>query len=286
MGFTPPFSDAQAQEVAIKITSEAKRLLRLARGHGHDIHDGQVMSELPLMARLQHAGASTPMLDVTLDPMVALFFACQSEPEEDGLLLAIDARSDRMSAFDLASTMSWDYASSVPTRLGRPAWHLHAASRDAANPRGTRAVPIRGDRHRRRVSALPVAQRPTWTYTQLRQLFGHHGAGRPADPPVVTISAWRPRHKQRLRDVLEDTFRLYDESLFPDLAGFAAARSVCAEVCRNRLRSSDWLPSCTATPRPGNRDAWREVATPSRRARRQIRAAFRGARTQRWTHGR
>ena len=50
-------------------------------GHGR-------VSELELLAKLQHFGAGTALLDFTYDPMVALWFACE-EAKEDGTVFAL-----------------------------------------------------------------------------------------------------------------------------------------------------------------------------------------------------
>ena len=56
-------------------------LLRQARDAGFGFHGGRELLDGDLLARLQHAGASTSLLDVTPDPFVALFFA--TEPTDE-----------------------------------------------------------------------------------------------------------------------------------------------------------------------------------------------------------
>ncbi|MYB56786.1 MAG: FRG domain-containing protein [Gemmatimonadetes bacterium] len=54
-----------------------KELIEAARRMGHDQKDGQRLSDLDLLAELQHFGAATCLIDFTRDVLVALWFACQ-----------------------------------------------------------------------------------------------------------------------------------------------------------------------------------------------------------------
>lgn len=69
------------------------QLLATVRAVGLDRHGGVSLTDLPLLARLQHHGAATPLLDVSLDPMVALYMAVVSpnpkDDDNDGVLFAI-----------------------------------------------------------------------------------------------------------------------------------------------------------------------------------------------------
>jgi hypothetical protein len=65
-------------------------LLKQARDAGFAYRDGRELSPANLLALLQHAGASTTLLDVTPDPFVALFFATEPVgPVEPCALIAI-----------------------------------------------------------------------------------------------------------------------------------------------------------------------------------------------------
>ena len=71
-----------------------RELIDKARLLGHDRKDGQPLSDLELLAELQHYGAATCLIDFTYSAMVALWFACQqgSKEEANGKVLAV--RSD------------------------------------------------------------------------------------------------------------------------------------------------------------------------------------------------
>jgi FRG domain len=59
------------------VIARERDLLKQARDAGFGYFDGREKSDADLLARLQHAGASTSLLDVTPDPFVALFFATE-----------------------------------------------------------------------------------------------------------------------------------------------------------------------------------------------------------------
>ncbi len=59
-------------------------LLQRARGRGFGIQDGTSLSDLELLAELQHYGAATCLIDFTTNPLAALWFACNKvHPMED-----------------------------------------------------------------------------------------------------------------------------------------------------------------------------------------------------------
>ena len=81
----------------LKITQE---LIHEARLLGHDRVDGQRLSDLELLAQLQHYGAATCLIDFSRNSLVAFWMACQSIDENNkahGRVFAV--RSDNLSTF-------------------------------------------------------------------------------------------------------------------------------------------------------------------------------------------
>ena len=78
------------------ILDEESKLRQLVSGYHRDliyqmeILDGQRMSELERLSVLQHQGGATGLLDFTESPLVALWFACNEEPKEDGKVFLLD----------------------------------------------------------------------------------------------------------------------------------------------------------------------------------------------------
>ncbi len=58
-------------------------LLEQARGRGFGIQDGTKLSDLELLADLQHYGAATCLIDFTTNPLVALWFACNKVSQDE-----------------------------------------------------------------------------------------------------------------------------------------------------------------------------------------------------------
>ena len=71
-----------------------------ARLLGHDRQDGHQLSDLELLAQLQHYGAATCLIDFTRNALVALWMACQQSTRRktaNGKVFAV--RSDNLSQF-------------------------------------------------------------------------------------------------------------------------------------------------------------------------------------------
>lgn len=92
-----------------KIRDAARTLIDRARRGRLDSIEDVVLPDLALLAHLQHHGAATPLLDVTVDPLVALWMVANSsgdnvngEDDRAGRLIAVrrPAPSRWLDAFD------------------------------------------------------------------------------------------------------------------------------------------------------------------------------------------
>ena len=74
-----------------KLLKINKDLIEKARSLGHDQKDAQQLSDLELLAELQHFGAATCLIDFSRSALVALWFACQqgSQTEANGKVYAV-----------------------------------------------------------------------------------------------------------------------------------------------------------------------------------------------------
>lgn len=70
-----------------------KDLLLRATHRGFRQVDGRSLSDFDLLARLQHHGAATRLVDATRNALVALYFAAAASPQVPGALLGLHAWS-------------------------------------------------------------------------------------------------------------------------------------------------------------------------------------------------
>lgn len=71
-----------------------KNLINSAFLKGFDHNSGTKLSELEVIAELQHHGAATCLIDFTFDSLVALYFACVDEFDADGSVFIINIQNN------------------------------------------------------------------------------------------------------------------------------------------------------------------------------------------------
>ncbi len=69
-------------------------LIELAKMEGHGQKNGAELCPLELLAELQHYGAATCFIDFTKNPLIALWFTCESDPKRDGEVFALSIRNE------------------------------------------------------------------------------------------------------------------------------------------------------------------------------------------------
>ncbi|MDP4014176.1 MAG: FRG domain-containing protein [Candidatus Nanopelagicales bacterium] len=218
-------------------------LVSRARSWGIGAHRGGLDSDQAVLASLQHHGAPTRLLDVTTNPLRALWFACKTtaagEPQQSGAVLAFDVTAAQvLRTADHGAPSAWG-------SLANPqAWHYSQALETSATKRQAFLVEptFPDDRMRAQeatflASAVPdsptvtgvddiyigVGQAPPGDKKLTRALsLGDRDRGRPLKLPFLAILI-PPRIKQKTRQTLESGYLINESRLFPDLAGFATA---------------------------------------------------------------
>ena len=83
------------------LRSYIERLLQNARARRFQEHEGKGLTNLELLAELQHYGAATCLIDFTSNALIALWFACRDEGRQvPGRVVAMADTPDRFSPVD------------------------------------------------------------------------------------------------------------------------------------------------------------------------------------------
>ncbi|OMQ15730.1 hypothetical protein A7K94_0207470 [Modestobacter sp. VKM Ac-2676] len=102
-------------------------ILREAREWGLATEMGPLASDLYLLAYLQQHGLPTRLLDVTHNPMTALWFACEGDDGESGTLFAFDTTS-----LPTYPTIDPQQRQTIGSQSEPLAWTLRSALRRSA----------------------------------------------------------------------------------------------------------------------------------------------------------
>jgi hypothetical protein len=214
-------------------------LLEAARLANLDNHEGMRLPDLALLSLLQHHGAATPLLDVTLDPIVGLYMAVVSpsdtDDETDGVLFAIRRPTDSIDDFDsrrfrdiyavrkAAGRTALYSAPDVSERLRIQRGHflLGAVSNDDARV----TIPLTLDQG--------TIQR-TWMAKRMKS----RGSRGPVSPATSDVAAFRvtAAFKRSIRNWLEERSGLTRDFVYPTawhqphLERFAASHGRTADL--------------------------------------------------------
>ena len=194
-------------------------LLKAARDAEIDNHEGTRLPDLALLALLQHHGAATPLLDVTLDPIVGLYMAVVSpndaDDDADGVLFAIRRPTESIDDFDSRSfsavyqprrargTAALYSAPDVSERLRIQRGHFLLGPVSTRDPRVT--IPLTLDGSSR--------IRDTWMTKRMRS----RGSRGPVAPAASDVAMFRvtAKFKHRVRDWLEERSGLTRDFVYP-----------------------------------------------------------------------
>jgi hypothetical protein len=196
-----------------------RTLLAATRDAQLDRHGEIRLPDVALLALIQHHGAATPLLDVSLDPIVALYMAVVSpnadDDDHDGVLFAIRKPSRVIAPFDArtfveisptlpANEVVFYTAPDVSDRLRIQRGHFLLGRTSAADARVT--TPLR-------IEPENTALADAWVYRRMGAR-GNQGA-----PPAATsdIASFRvtSRFKPKLREWLEARTGMTKDFVYP-----------------------------------------------------------------------
>lgn len=177
-----------------------RELIERAKHKGFHLFEGRQLSDLEVLARLQHHGAATRLLDATRSCLVALYFACERLPHTTGLVAGFhcsflgggeddpEFRAYEEVVADLAEfhhPQTWEPPVVTPRVAAQHSQFLYSAV--SADPRGT-----------------------LWLDD---------------DPGSFLAIGASPEFKAVALTSLSRTFDIRHQTLFPDIGGFCHVNS-------------------------------------------------------------
>ncbi len=170
-------------------------LLKQATHKGFRIQDGRILDDLELLARLQHHGAATRLVDFSRSSLVALWFCVTSNQDKTGLLLGL--HTDYLGGYE--SVTLWDSYKSIVEDCNNC---NHPLTFEPTN-----------------VSARIAAQHAQLVFSKISsQKTGSLFISN--KKKSNTFIAITPKLKAKTEIILERLFDLRFVTLFPDLDGF------------------------------------------------------------------
>jgi FRG domain-containing protein len=236
-------SEASVRTATVRLIDRARRL-------DLDRTDGVSLPDLALLASMQHHGAATPLMDVTVDPLVALWMAANSagdnvdeEDDRAGRLIAIRRPPPRrwLDAFD-ARSYSESEGNSIVDMLGH-GLHWYRPPEISERLRIQRGSFVLGDyRFPNGLTTLPLKIEPNtgdehWLHTRI----SHIGTtGRPTRAATEAV-LFRvvPALKPRIREWLEDRAGLSRNVMFPTPWHRPHLEDFARTYGRNRMLDDD-----------------------------------------------
>ncbi len=184
---------SEEKQLPVTFQNYIKRLLDNAGLQGFRYQHGRKLSDLELLAELQHYGAATCLIDFTENALVALWFACQEEPEKDGTKKNGKVVAMATGGIETFSTVSYEDLNEKPIEEFLNPGKLWKWTPSSQNNR-------------------IVAQQSVFVFGEELMydlLYGYE---------IIQIDAGR---KKDILVALEKSFGVKEKHLFNDLAGFA-----------------------------------------------------------------
>ncbi len=175
-------------------------LLERATHRGFRQTDGRALSDLELLAKLQHHGAATRLVDTSRNGLVGLWFAVSTEPASVGALIGV--HTDHLGGYE-----------------GQPETRPYL---EVMKDCDGKDYPMTWEPTI--VTSRVAAQHSQILFSAVsNDLRG--SLALPSDPRVSLVIAISPSVKAQSVKVLREAFDIHHLTLFPDLDGFGQAHS-------------------------------------------------------------
>ncbi|CAM4298773.1 FRG domain-containing protein [Zobellia roscoffensis] len=187
------------------LSSYEKNLLEHSTHKGFRFHNGRELSDMELLARLQHHGAATRLVDFSRNALIGLWFAINNHMKKTGILIGVHSYyvGGNESKLELNKYLN------VITELKGKSYPLLYESPE--------------------ISPRIASQHALFLYS--RASFGEYGSlVLPVEKKANLFIAINPMLKLQLKEVLSQVFDIRTKTLFPDLDGFGMANSSTMHV--------------------------------------------------------
>lgn len=191
-------SKATPDDMAIR--NYEKTLLQQASHKGYHHMNGRILTDLELLARLQHHGAATRLIDFSKNVLVALFFTVTSEIRKTGLLIGLHT----------------DYLGGYEHQLDERPYDLIMDKVEKLN------FPVTWDPTS--VTGRIDAQNSQFLYSKTSS-DKRGSLLMPTEPNSIMPIAISSKMKEQSKEILEQVFNIRRTTLFPDIDGFSIANS-------------------------------------------------------------
>ena len=190
-----------------KLRFYESQLLKHATHQGYRFHNGRMLSDFELLAKLQHHGAATRLVDFTRNALVALWFVCSNLEDEMGLLIGIHTNS-------LGGTESSPMTETYLEVVKSIEKYNHSQVYESPS-----------------ISPRIAAQHAQFLYSTVsNEPYSSLKLGDNKD--YITFIAISPQLKKESLHILEMVYDYRTITLFPDLDGFGMANNFNIEPHR------------------------------------------------------
>ena len=174
-------------------------LLDPARLNGFGIEKGRDLSDLEVLAKLQHFGAATGLLDFTRNRIIALWFACQNK-SCDGKVFIINTASPKYFA-----NITYEQTKEKITKI---------------------LLPIR---------TVPFIWEPAALGEPMARIIRQHSlfvieTFPPMDPKAISAVTVAKENKKELLQEIKEKFDIDKNSIFKDFYGFATVNKSTSDI--------------------------------------------------------
>jgi len=192
------------EDINESLISYEKTLLQHATHKGYRFENGRELSDFELLAKLQHHGAATRLVDFTRNALIGIWFACNENTDKSGLLVGYDS------------------------------WYLEGYEKELETRTYDEVIAALSDRNPVTWEPPSVSSRVAVQHSQFiySNVFDNPSGSlaTPNDKKAFRKYELSKKVKAEALEVLFEVFDISRENVFPDIDGFAQANSVNKDI--------------------------------------------------------